>query len=401
MPGPGAFVTGEEEKKEVLDVLESGYLSRYGKKENLSFKRKVVTLEREFTEVLGVKHCLAVNSGTSALVASLVALGVGPGDEVIVPGYTFVASISAVIAVGATPVLAEIDESLTLDPKDVERRINEHTKVILPVHMLGNPADMDTFMDIAERYNLHVLEDACQAVGGSYKGKKLGSIGHMGAFSLNIYKVINTGDGGMLCTNDKDLYERAFAYHDQGHQPLREGTEIGKRNIIGVNMRMNELSGAFALGQLHKMNDILATLKEKKDRFKSLIGSANLPGLQFRKINDPQGECHTLLTIIFSDQGQASAVAKKLQSKTMEHSGWHVYNNMEHILSHRLPDGSPVASKNSLPITDDILARSINLSVGVVDPGIGADFGINILSSVEEIDRKAREFITAVESVLK
>ena len=395
MPGPGAYIVGEEEKKEVMEVLEAGYLSRYGKPENPKFKKKVFTFEKEFAKKLGTEYCLAVNAGTSALMASLVALEVGPGVEVIVPGYTFIASISAIIAVGGKPVLAEIDESLTIDPADVERKITAKTKVIMPVHMIGNPANMDEVERIAEKHGLYILEDVCQAVGGLYKGKRLGTIGHIGAFSLNIFKVINAGDGGIICTNDKELYERAFAFHDQGHRPLREGVEIGQRNIIGINMRMNELTGAFALGQLKKLDHILDLLKKKKIRLKDAISAGNIKNMEFRRIND-EDECHTLLTVRFATKTIADKVAEALGTKTMEKSGWHVYNNMEHLLAYKNPDGTPVCTKHSLKQTDDLLERSINISVGVVDPGIGADFGINILSEDDEIERVAAEFIEKV-----
>ena len=193
--------------------------------------------------------------------AALVALGVGRGDEVIVPGYTFVASISAIIAVGGTPVLAEIDESLTIDPADIERRISRHTKAIVPVHMLGNPSDLDRIMAISAPGEDPRPEDACQSLGASYKGKMTGSYGAINAFSLNINKTITTGDAGMVTSDDDELYERAFGYHDQGHKPLRTGLEIGKRSLVGINLRINELTGAVGLAQLRKLDMILARLR--------------------------------------------------------------------------------------------------------------------------------------------
>jgi 8-amino-3,8-dideoxy-alpha-D-manno-octulosonate transaminase len=385
MPGPGAFLVGEEERREVEDVLESGYLSRYGREDDPRFKRKVVTLEREFAHRWEVKYCVAVNGGTSAIMASLVALGVGPGVEVLVPGYTFIASISAIILVCGTPVLTEVDESLTMDPDDIEKKITENTKVIMPVHMLGNPADMDRIMALAEKHHLFVLEDVCQGLGATYKGKPLGSIGHVGAFSLNINKTITCGDGGIVITNDKDYYERAFGFHDQGHKPLRMGVEIGKRSIIGMNLRMHELSAAFANAQLNKLDNILNLLREKKGKFKKIVSDANIKNMHFRKINDP-GECNTLFTVIFEDKEPAEAVAKALGTITVSGSSWHVYNNMEQLLAWTDREGNNPYQKHMLPQTDDILDRTINISVGVVDPGLGAGFGINILSSDEEID---------------
>ncbi len=399
MAGPGTFIIDDIERNEVKEVLESGYLSRYGREDDPRFKRKVITLEREFARKIGVDYCVAVNGGTGALMASLVALGVGPGVEVLVSGYTFVASISAIIAVGGIPVLTEIDESLNMDPIDVEKKITERTKVIMPVHMLGYPCDMNKIMEIANRHKLFALEDSCQALGASYRGKKLGSIGHIGAFSLNINKTISSGDGGLITTNEKELYERAFSFHDQGHMPLRMGVEIGKRSLIGINLRMNELTGAFALGQLKKLDLILKLLKEKKEKFKKALVEGNIKNISFNKIND-SGECNTILTILFKDEIIAQRVAKVLGTKTLSKSGWHVYNNMEQILSYVDQEGNMPFRKNMLPQTDEILAKAINLSIGVVDPGIGADFGINILSSNEEIQKKAEEFLKIVKPIV-
>lgn len=399
MPGPGAYLIGEEERREVEDVLETGYVYRYGKADNPKFKRKVATLEQEIIRKIGVKHCIAVNSGTSALMAALVALDVKPGDEVLVPGYTFVASISTIIVVGGQPILTEIDESLTIDPEDIEKKITKNTKGIIPVHMLGNPCDMDRIMEIARKHDLFVLEDCCQALGASYKGKQVGSIGDIGAFSFNFYKVITSGDGGLITTNDKNLHERAFGFHDQGHSPLRRGVEVGNRALLGINLKLSELPGAFALGQLKKLDYILATLKAKKTKFKDAIIAGNIKNMKFRKINDPE-ECHTLLTVLFKNASTATRVAEALGTKTLIHSGWHVYNNMEHILAQTDSAGNRLYYKHMLPQTDDVLERAINLSVGVVDAGLGASFGINILSSDEEIQQKAEEFIRLVKPIV-
>lgn len=398
MPGPGYYLIGEEEKKEVLDVLNTGHLSRYGSDDDPKFNQKVYSLEQEFAKITGANHCVAVSSGTGALMACLAVVGIKPGDEVLVPGYTFVASFSSIIAMGAVPVLVEIDESLTMDIEDARSKVTPKTRAVMPVHMLGNPCDMDAVTAFTREMGLILIEDCCQALGGSYKGKMLGTFGEMGAFSLNNFKVINAGDGGLLITNDRSLYERAFGFHDQGHMPLRKGSEIGKRSLIGINMRMNELTGAFALAQLRKLNHILALLRAKKEKFKQTILSANLEGLQFRKINDP-GECATLLTLLLDDSKTAEKVASSLGSKTVDKSGWHVYNNMEQILAYHDMNGVKRYEKNMLPKTDDILSRSVNLSVGVVDSGLGTDFGINILSSDEEIDRKAEQFIKLVKPI--
>jgi len=389
MAGPGSYFIGKEELEQVLEVMESGYLFRYGDLEDTNFKRKVYTLEREFADYCDVPYALATSSGTSALLISLLAMGIKPGDEVIVPAYTFVATYTSVIFAGGVPVLAEIDESLTLDPQDIEHRITERTKAIIPVHMLGNPCDMDAIMSIADKHGLMVLEDACQAGGASYKSRKVGTIGKMGAFSLNVFKTFTAGDGGIVVTDDEELYKRAFGFHDQGHTANRAGVQVGDRNILGLNFRVNELVGAVALAQLRKLDTIISILRSKKKKLKELI--SGIPGCNFRVLNDAQGECATLLTVLFETAEMASRVSKALGTTTVDHSGWHVYANMEHVCSHLKKLGRP-CNKGAYPRTDDILSRAMNISVGVVDAGLGAGFGININSGDEEIKATADKF---------
>jgi 8-amino-3,8-dideoxy-alpha-D-manno-octulosonate transaminase len=392
MPGPGAFWFGKEEMEAVIEVMKSGYLFRYGSEDDPKFLHKVSTLEKEFARYCGVKFALATSSGTSSLVASALALGLKPGDEIIVPAYTFVASYSSLIFVGLIPVLAEIDESLTLDADDIERRITPRTKAIMPVHMLGNPCDMDRIMAVAKKHNLLVLEDSCQAAGATYKEKKIGSIGNISAFSLNVFKTINSGDGGLIVTNDKLLYETAFGVHDQGHKPMRFGVEIGTRNVLGLNFRMNEITAAVGLAQLGKIDKIVATLRQKRNKFKTLISKAG--GFKFRKLNDSEGDCATICTVIFDTRERAAKVSGTLGSKTVDQSGWHVYANMEHVLNYLKQVGQP-HTKGSYPKTDDILSRAMNISVGVVDGGLGAGWGININSNDAEIEAAAKQFINA------
>lgn len=405
--GPGAFMFGAEEERELLDVIAGKHLFRYGTEDNPNFKHKVMDFEEEMKSYTGAKYALATTSGTASLMCCLAALGIGPGDEVIVPGYTFIATISTVVLSKAIPVLAEIDESLNIDPDDIERKITPRTKAIIPVHMLGNPCDMDRIMAIARAHNLYVIEDCCQAVGGSYKGRKLGTIGDIAAMSLNCFKTLSTGDGGCVITNDEQLYIRAYGFHDQGHFPSRMGVEVGNRSIIGMNFRMNELTGAVALAQSRRLKEILALLHEKKQ----LVKKALVPGetFQYRVIHDEAGECATLLTLIFKTKELAARFCEGIGGKTISNSGWHVYNNMEQILEKktvtefRCPydckeySGTAEYHKHMLPKTDDILERAVNISIGVVDGGLGAGFGINILSSDSEI----QEIIGKLRKVLE
>lgn len=385
--GPGAFWFGDEERKEVMDVLESGHLFRYGSPDDPIFCRKTVTFESEFAAKMNAAHAVATTSGTGSLLCCLAALGIGAGDEVIVPGYTFIASISSIMLMNARPVLAEIDESLTLDPTKIEALITPATKAIMPVHMLGNPCDMEPIMAIAKKHNLFVIEDCCQACGAKYHGRRVGTYGDIAAFSLNVFKTISSGDGGAVLTDDDNLYERAFGFHDQGHKPCRMGVEVGNRSILGMNMRMNELTGAVALAQLRKIDDIIATLNRNKAMLKQYIGLRG--GYKFRRVNDP-GECCTLLTMIFDTKELAEKFCAKIGGAPISRSGWHVYNNMEQILGVKTPAANPCLDglkyeKHMLPQTDDILDRAVNISVGVVDKGLGSGYGININSTPEEI----------------
>lgn len=395
MAGPGSQWIGKEEIQELLEVMSSGYLFRYGNLGDPGFKHKVFSFEQEFAAMCGVRHALATSSGSAALLCALKAIGVGEGDEVIVPAYTFVASFSAVIFAGGVPVLAEIDESLNLDPDDIECRLSPRTKAIMPVHMLGSPCDLDRITAVAKKHGLRVIEDACQACGASYKGRKVGSCGDVGTFSLNFFKTVTAGDGGVVVTDREDLFRAAFSFHDQGHAPLRAGAEVGRRSVLGMNFRMNELTGAVALAQLRKLDRIIAVLREKKELFKQSIG--HIEGMKFRTLNDPRGECGTLCTVVFDSPERAASVSRRLGTTTVDRSGWHVYFNMEHLNSYLREKGLPYG-RGAYPRTDGILSRAINLSVGVVDAGLGASFGIHIDSSDEEIRATAVRFRKACRS---
>jgi dTDP-4-amino-4,6-dideoxygalactose transaminase len=409
---------GREELEEALEVLQSGFLFRYGvsigKELDPRFKAKVFKLEEEVARLAGVNHAVAVNSGTSALLTGLAAIEVGPGDEVIVPGYTFVASYSSVVYSRAVPVLAEIDRTFNLDPEDVAAKITPRTKAIMPVHMAGNPARMDELKAVAEKHGLKIIEDCAQAFGASYKGRFCGSIGDVGAFSFNAYKTLTCGDGGMVITDDRRLYERAFAFHDQGHSPLRGGVEVGKRPFIGLDFRMTEIQGAIMLAQLKKLDYLLNTLRRNKARYKALIG--DLPGLEFRHITDPAGECATMLTVILPTPQIAEKIAEELGTKVISEAGWHVYNNMEHILEQRTvtseqcPFKCPIYtgkgghveySKGMLPKTDELLRRSLNIGIGVSDPNLSAGFGVTIKDSQEVLEERAGRFRQVAAKYLK
>ena len=412
MPGPGMELIGEEEKRELLEVLESGYLFRYGSPENPAFKAKTYKLEQEVARLAGVRYGVAVNSGTSALLVALSGLGVGPGDEVIVPGYTFIASMSSIVYARAIPVLAEVDRTLNLDPEDVRRKITPQTKAILAVHMLGNPARLDELKAIADERRILLVEDAAQAFGAKYKGRAVGSIGRAGIYSFNIFKTITAGDGGMVVTDDEAAYRRFFAFHDQGHSPLRMGVEVGRRPFIGLDFRMTELTAAVLLAQLRKLDTIHNHLLANKQRFKAAI--ADLPGIEFREITDPEGECATLLVVFLPTEEVARRAAKALGTKVLADSGWHVYSNMEQILEKRTitAEGCPFTCPyykggkveyypHMLPQTDALLGRAINISIGVSDAGLGSAFGVTMSDGFDGVDARVEEFRRVYKEVVR
>src|SRR5262245_52591253 len=418
MPGPGMELIGEEEIQEVLEVLRGGYLYRYGishgDEVDPRFKGKVLQVEQEIAKMSQVRYAVAVNSGTSALLAAMVGLGIGPGDEVIVPGFTFVASISSIVYTGAVPVLAEIDRTFNLDPKDVKAKLTPRTKAIMVVHMMGNPARLNELKAIADEHDLYLIEDCCQAFGASYQGRPIGSIGQVGAFSFNVSKTITSVVRGMVISDNEELYKRAFAFHDQGHAPLRAGVEIGKRPFLGLDFRYTELQAALLLAQLRKLPKLIDRMQTNKRRFKSLI--ADLPGLEFREILDPEEEIATMLTVVLPTAEVAEKIALALGSKVVAKAGWHVYSNMEHVLEQRMATplccsfhcphytnqgGQMRYWKGMLPQTDELLARAINISIGVSDPGLGSAFGVTINDDLAVVEERAAMFRQVAGQYLK
>ncbi len=397
MPGPGFDLIDETEIERVLDVLRGGWIYRYGQDDNPNFRAQVWQFEKAMAELTRVNYAVAVNSGSTALWLALLALGIGAGDEVIVPGFTFIASISSIAYAGAIPVLAEIDQTFNLDPRDVEQKITPRTRAIMPVHLMGNPARMDEIKTIADKHNLLVLEDCAQAFGASYRGKPVGGMGHMGAFSFNYAKVLTAGEGGVITTHDENLYKRAFALHDQGHAPLRKGREIGQRPFLGLDFRMTELQGALLLAQLQKLDMIRARCHAHKEIF--LDALREIPNLEFRELTDERGEAATVLTVLFPDAAAAQNITQALHAKRLSESGWHVYANMEPLLEQRMPVARSSPFQNAdvnyyagmLPQTDALLARAFNIGLGMTDKAL-ATWGADIRSSEDDVKKQAEEF---------
>lgn len=345
---------------------------------------KVRAAELAMAEYIGVKHCLAVNSCTSALIAALRALGIGMGDEVIVPAYTFFSSAAVVVACNAIPVIAESDETLTLDPADAARKITRRTRAIIVVHMRGLPAQMDRIMALARKHRLAVIEDVAQAAGGEYKGRKLGSIGTLGCFSFDYYKILNSGEGGFVTTNDEWLYTRAQSWHDCAAcwRPDRFAAERREGELFcGENYRMSELQGAVALAQIRRAGLFLQGYRRAK---RAIIGHLRLPdAVKLQRVADPRGDASICLTLYLPSVAAAKWALSALQAEGVPAGGiydhkvkdWHIYSYWEHILEKKsaardgLPwSGVPAAelpkySANMCPRTLDYLARAVMIEV--------------------------------------
>ncbi|UCF38685.1 MAG: DegT/DnrJ/EryC1/StrS family aminotransferase [Acidobacteriota bacterium] len=277
-----------KEEEALLDVLESGSPFRYYGPGN---PEKVKSFEEAYSEYMGVPYALGVTSGTAALDCAVTALEVGPGDEVIVPAYTWWSDYTCVIQAGALPVFADIDESLCLDPKDFARKITPRTKAVIAVHLLGGPCDMDPILETAKKHGVAVLEDAAQCVGGSYKGKKLGSIGDVGIYSFQLHKMISSGEGGALVTSNPKVFERAVRFHDMGGLRTVFEERLGTGQVArfaGENFRMSEFTGAVLGAQLPKLDTMIRSLRENADSVRE--GIKNLPGIKMRKRPDPAGD---------------------------------------------------------------------------------------------------------------
>jgi dTDP-4-amino-4,6-dideoxygalactose transaminase len=375
---PGGMRIDEEEEAEVLEVLRAKRLFRYyGPYESPS---KVAQLEQAFAEYMGTKHALAVTSGTAALITALHGLGIGPGMEVIIPAYTWIATASAVVAAGAVPVMAEVDESLTLDVEDFENKISPYTRAVIPVHMRGGPCRMDRIMEVAHKHDLMVLEDTAQADGASFKGRKLGSIGDAGAFSLQFNKIITSGEGGMVITNEDEIHIRSVMYHDvigglRNHVPE-------ERILPGINFRMPELLAAVALVQLRRLNGLLTDMRVRKNMIKENIASlARQKGVEFRVMNDPEGDAAIAIIFFVPDAGRAKPVATALNEEGLpsfvmyspDATDYHVYPHWSPIMHQRTWTSESGPWKNHpreirynlemCPRTLSLLSRAVHIDV--------------------------------------
>ena len=361
---PGFEIFGKEEKREILDVLDTGVLFRYEFAEQRKGVFKVLSFEKKFADYCGARYAQAVTSGSAALKVALVALGVGPGDEVITQGFTFVATWESIFDVGAVPVFAEIDETLNMDPADLEKKITDKTKAIIPVHMLGAPARIEEIKSIAESHDIPVIEDTAQAAGCRLNTRHLGTFGMCGTFSFDSVKTMTTGEGGMIITDDEDLWLRMSEYHDHGHDHvINPGGRGGEgRSFIGFNYRMMEIQGAIGLAQLAKLDYMVEEQRKNKAALKE--AAAGIRGVTFRNLLDEQGDSATFLAFFLPDAEKALAVNQVLKENGagaiyFADNTWHYYPKWEHLIN-----GSTLA-RSGWPFRDDGSKRKV-----VYDPGV-------------------------------
>jgi 8-amino-3,8-dideoxy-alpha-D-manno-octulosonate transaminase len=326
---PGFELFGDEERKEVQDVLDSGVLMRYGFDGMRNGHWKAKELEKAITKVFDVNYAQLTSSGTTALSTAMAVMGVGAGDEVIMPTFTFVASFEAIIAAGATPVPVDIDETLCLDPKAVEAAITPRTKMVMPVHMCGSMAQLDELQSICEKHNLLLLEDACQAIGGTFQGKKLGTIGHAGTFSFDFVKTITCGEGGVVLTNDETFYTNADHYSDHGHDHIGSDRGAEDHPFLGYNYRISELHAAVGLGQIKKLDQILAIQKKHNAIIKAAL--APIEGISFRKIPDPEGDNASFLSFFLPTEDLGRKAHKALLENGLGGNFYWFDNNWHYI----------------------------------------------------------------------
>lgn len=372
---PGFEIFGDEERREVNEVLETGVLFRYGFEPLRKGRFKAMTFEKELSKRLGTGYSHLCSSGTAALSIALASCGIGAGDEVVVPPFTFVATIEAVLCAGAIPVFSEIDETLCLDPGGIEKVLSSRTKAVLPVHMCGAMADIEKIKGLCEEKGLILIEDACQSMGGSFGGKALGTFGSMGCFSFDYVKTITCGEGGAVITNDKELYLKADAYSDHGHDHIGDDRGMENHPILGANYRINELNAAVGIAQLGKLDYILKTQKQHKKVIKEAI--AEIPGISFRNLPDANGDSATFLCFFMPDEETARRATKELGQAGVDgcfywyDNKWHYIRQWDHLKkmnsAARLPlemyENRPDYEDIDLPSSDNIMGRLISMQI--------------------------------------
>lgn len=397
---PGFELFGAEERKEVNDVLETGILMRYGFDGPRKGIWKAKELEKAIQETFGCKYAQLTSSGTAALSTAFAALGVGTGDEVIMPSFTFVASFEAVLSVGAIPVLVDVDDTLTLDPAAVKAAITPKTKCIMPVHMCGSMADLDALMTIANEHGILLLEDACQSIGGTYKGKALGTIGHAGTFSFDFVKMITCAEGGVVMTNDEAVYIKSDGYTDHGHDHLGVDRGADLHPFIGYNYRISELHAAVGLAQIRKLPQFLALQRGNHAALKAHL--EQIPGIQFRRVPEGGEDSCSFISWFLPTAEQTQAAVEEMRNQGIlagnfywYNNNWHYIRKWDHLknaavlnrLSAEQTHALQQLANQDFSVSDALMSRCVSTAVSLV-------------WTPEQIKEKGEKMVAAVKKVL-
>ena len=349
---PGFELFGEMEKEQVQDVLDNGVLMRYGFDGIRNNHWKAKELEKAIAKRMATKYAHTVSSGTAALTVALASAGVGAGDEVIMPTFTFVASFESILALGAVPILVDVDDTLTLEPSAVEKAITSKTKVVMPVHMCGSMADLDALKAICKKHNLLLVEDACQAIGGSYNGKPLGSIGDLGCFSFDYVKTVTCGEGGALITNNQEFYENAHKYADHGHDHIGSNRGAEAHPFLGYNFRISELNAAVGCAQIQRLDEFVAIQKKHYSILREAL--SEIPQVTFRRVPEGGEENYSFLNFFLSSEEKAKKAHKALLDGGVDacfywyDNNWHYYRKWEHLINQNSLGKLPQEAKNGL-----------------------------------------------------
>lgn len=397
---PGYEFFGAEERKELNDVMETGILMRYGFDGARKGHWKAKELEAAICDTFGSKYAQLVCNGTAALTTAMSALGIGYGDEIIMPCFTFVASFEAVLSVGAIPVMVDVDDSLTLNPDAVRKAITPKTKCIMPVHMCGSMADMDALQAICKEHNLLLLEDACQSIGASYKGKKLGTIGDAGTFSFDFVKTITCAEGGAVMTNREDVYISSDGYSDHGHDHKGADRGADLHPFIGYNYRISELHAAVGLAQIKKLDQFLAIQEKNHTVLKNML--SEIPEVSFRRIPDPAGDSRTFLSWFLPTEELTRAWVNEMKAQGILagnfywfDNNWHYIRKWDHLknattlgpLSPEMKAAVVHHANKNFSASDAIMSRCISTAIGLT-------------WTEEQLKEKGEKMVAAIKKVL-
>jgi 8-amino-3,8-dideoxy-alpha-D-manno-octulosonate transaminase len=398
---PGFELFGAEERKELNDVLETGILMRYGFDAPRKGHWKAVELEKEICNTFGCNYAQLTSSGTAALTTVMTALGIGYGDEVIMPSFTFVASFEAVLSVGAIPVLVDVDDTLTLNPTAVSAAITSRTKCIMPVHMCGSMANMDALQSICKQHNLLLLEDACQSIGGSYKGKMLGTIGDAGTFSFDFVKTITCGEGGVVMTNSKETYTNCDGYTDHGHDHLGVDRGADLHPFIGYNFRISELHAAVGLAQVRRLQTFLDIQQKNYSILRNIL--EQVPEITFRTIPEGGVDSCTFISWFLPTEAITAAVVEEMKLQGILAGNFYWFNNNWHYIRKwdHLKNATTLNRLNPLQQQALLQLQQTNFSASDAILSRCISTAISLAWTEEQIIDKGNKMVAAIQKVLQ